>query len=81
MRNPPEIITDIVIELLAVVSAEVWHMAPAAESAKAREQIEQVHDALNELRFSFNPHDRDEVGATMRMVRGGPTTWRTISYS
>lgn len=67
---PPEITAELVVELLATVRARLRRMAEQEKSARKREELQAVISELRELRFAFNPHDRDETDAMFWRVTG-----------
>lgn len=70
IHTPPEITAELIVELLATVRTKLRRMADKEPSARKREELLAVLHELRDLRFAFNPHDKDETDAMFWRVTG-----------
>lgn len=65
---PPELTCEVVLELIAVVTADLQRMAEAETNSVHRAELMRAWEALLDKRWSFDPHDFDQVEAALEEV-------------
>jgi DNA-damage-inducible protein J len=68
IEAPPELASEIVLELIASVTAELEDLAEVAKTAERRSDLLGVRRALLDKRLSFDPHDAGQVQALLKEV-------------
>lgn len=68
LGTPPEIATEVILELLASLEADIWRMALVEADPENKAELMRVWDALWHKEHSFDPHDAAETAAARQDV-------------
>lgn len=68
LHTPPQITSELVLELIATVCADLARLSERAPSELAKAELGRAYNTVRDLRLAFDPHDPAAVEAVLRRV-------------